>query len=59
VLATRFGMRALDLVHEEGWGHMAALRGTEIIQVDLAEALDGLKSVPAQRYEEAQILFGR
>lgn len=38
---------------------MAALRGTEIVQVDLAEALDGLKTVPHQRYEEAQILFGR
>ncbi|WP_010524227.1 6-phosphofructokinase [Nesterenkonia sp. F] len=59
VLATRFGMRALDLVHEEAWGHMASLRGTEIVKVDLAEALDGLKEVPAERYEEAQILFGR
>ncbi|GAA1148888.1 6-phosphofructokinase [Nesterenkonia lutea] len=59
VLATRFGIRALDLVHERAWGHMAALRGTEIVKVDLAEALDGLKAVPAERYDEAQILFGR
>ena len=59
VLATRFGMKALDLVHEKAWGHMASLRGTEIVQEDLASALDGLKAVPAERYEEAKILFGR
>ncbi|GAB3191164.1 6-phosphofructokinase [Nesterenkonia suensis] len=59
VLATRFGIKALDLVHEQAWGHMASLRGTEIVKVDLAEALDGLKEVPLARYEEAKILFGR
>ncbi|TLP77105.1 6-phosphofructokinase [Nesterenkonia sphaerica] len=59
VLATRFGIKALDLVHERAWGHMASLRGTEIVKVDLQEALDGLKEVPAERYEEAKILFGR
>lgn len=59
VLATRFGMRALDLVHNHAWGHMAALRGTEIEQVDLAEALEGLKEVPSERFEEARVLFGR
>ena len=59
VLATRFGMKALDLVHEQAWGHMASLRGTEIVKEDLASALDGLKGVPVERYEEAKILFGR
>ncbi|WP_146340947.1 6-phosphofructokinase [Nesterenkonia sp. NBAIMH1] len=59
VLATRFGMRAMDLVHEGAWGHMASLRGTEILKVNLEEALDGLKEVPLSRYEEAKILFGR
>ncbi|NDK32899.1 6-phosphofructokinase [Nesterenkonia haasae] len=59
VLGTRFGIKALDLVHERAWGHMAALRGTEIVKVDLSEALDGLKEVPSERYEEAKILFGR
>lgn len=59
VLATRFGIKALDLVHEEAWGTMASLRGTEILTVDLNEALSGLKEVPLERYEEAKILFGR
>ncbi|WP_345314974.1 ATP-dependent 6-phosphofructokinase [Garicola koreensis] len=59
VLATRFGIKALDLVHEQAWGDMAALRGTEIVTANLSAALDGLKEVPADRYEEAKILFGR
>jgi ATP-dependent phosphofructokinase / diphosphate-dependent phosphofructokinase len=59
VLATRFGIKALDLVHEEAWGFMASLSGTEIVKVDLTAALKGLKTVPMQRYEEAQVLFGR
>ena len=59
VLATRFGIKALDLVHWQAWGHMASLHGTEIVQVDLSEATAGLKEVPPERYEEAKILFGR
>ena len=59
VLATRFGMGAIDLVHQSKWGQMVALDGTEIVQVDLAQALDGLKEVPQHRYDEARVLFGR
>ena len=33
VLATRFGLRAIDAVQEGQWGTMAALRGTDIISV--------------------------
>ncbi len=29
---------SLDLVHEQAWGHMASLRGTEIVKEDLASA---------------------
>ncbi|NDK30629.1 6-phosphofructokinase [Nesterenkonia haasae] len=59
VLATRFGIKALDLAHEQAWGFMASLRGTEIVKVDLTAALDGLKTVPTERYDEAKVLFGR
>ncbi|WBL20541.1 6-phosphofructokinase [Citricoccus sp. NR2] len=59
VLSTRFGMGAVDLIHAGRYGRMVSLKGTEIVQVDLAEALDGLKEVPAHRYEEAKVLFGR
>ncbi|KAA9395231.1 ATP-dependent 6-phosphofructokinase [Kocuria coralli] len=59
VLATRFGLNAVNLCREGAWGKMVALRGTDVISVDFAEALDGLKTVPEARYDEARILFGR
>jgi ATP-dependent phosphofructokinase / diphosphate-dependent phosphofructokinase len=59
VLATRFGMGAIDLVADGEFGQMVALDGTEIVRVDLAAALDGLKEVPQHRYDEAKVLFGR
>jgi ATP-dependent phosphofructokinase / diphosphate-dependent phosphofructokinase len=58
VLATRLGMAALDLALEGKWGHMVALRGTDIVTVSFEDALGKLKTVPQARYEEARILFG-
>ena len=58
VLATRFGLHAIDAVHEGESGVMVALRGTDIIRVPLAEATSQLKLVPPQRYAEAEIFFG-
>jgi 6-phosphofructokinase 1 len=37
-LATRFGSAAVHLVAEGKWGHMAALQGTEMVAVPMAEA---------------------
>jgi len=59
VLATRFGMGAVDLVTDKGWGQMVAIHGTEIVRVPFDEALTGLKTVPQHRWEEAKALFGR
>jgi ATP-dependent phosphofructokinase / diphosphate-dependent phosphofructokinase len=58
VLATRFGLHAVDAVHEEAFGTMVALRGTEIVRVPLAEATRELKLVPVERYAEAEVFFG-
>lgn len=58
VLATRFGMAALDLVHHGGFGRMVALRGTDIVDVPLTEAIDNVKAVPRSRWDEARVLFG-
>ena len=58
VLATRFGVHAVQAVHDEAFGVMVALRGTDIIRVSLAEATSQLKLVPPQRYAEAEIFFG-
>ena len=58
VLATRFGMSVINLVNDHQWGHMVALRGTEIVRVDFVDALGALKTVPDDRYEAAAMLFG-
>jgi 6-phosphofructokinase 1 len=58
VLATRFGLHAIDAVHEGDWGKMVALRGTDIVRVSLADATRELKTVDVSRYAEAEVFFG-
>ncbi|HUD39980.1 MAG TPA: 6-phosphofructokinase [Streptosporangiaceae bacterium] len=58
VLATRFGIHAIRAVANGESGVMVALRGTEIVQVPIAEAVSELKLVPPERYAEAEIFFG-
>jgi len=45
ILATRFGVAAVDLVAAGGFGMMVALQGDSIISVDVAHAIGHLKSV--------------
>ncbi len=58
VLATRFGLHAIDAADAGEWGKMTALRGTEIRLVDLKDAVDELKTVPKELYGEAEVFFG-
>jgi 6-phosphofructokinase 1 len=58
VLATRYGLKAADLVEEGKFGRMAALRGDEIVDVALAEATAELKTVPREWWEVAKAFFG-
>jgi ATP-dependent phosphofructokinase / diphosphate-dependent phosphofructokinase len=58
VLATRFGLHAIDAAHDGDFGTMVALRGTDIVRVPLAEATRALKTVPIERYEEVEVFFG-
>ena len=58
VLATRFGLAAIDAVEAGEWGKMTALRSTEIELVDLAEATAELKTVPDHFYRGAEVFFG-
>jgi len=58
VLATRFGLKAADLVEERAWGQMAALRGDTIVAVPLEEAVKELKRVPPEWYDVAKAFFG-
>ncbi len=58
VLATRFGLKADELVLRGAWGRMATLRGDVIVDVPLADAVATLKTVPPERYAEAEAFFG-
>src|SRR5579862_5968832 len=58
ILATRFGLKAADLVEEGGFGMMAALRGDDVIAVSLDEATAELKTVPPEWYAVAKTFFG-
>jgi phosphofructokinase-like protein len=58
VLATRYGLKAADLVHEGRWGVMAALHGDRIAEVPLRDAVAELKTVPREFYDVATAFFG-
>jgi ATP-dependent phosphofructokinase / diphosphate-dependent phosphofructokinase len=45
ILATRFGVAAVDLIAAGGFGMMVALHGDSIVSVDVAHAIGHLKSV--------------
>jgi phosphofructokinase-like protein len=58
VLATRYGLKAADLVEEGKFGTMAALHGDDIVEVPLAVAVAGLKTVPPHWFDVAKAFFG-
>jgi len=58
VLATRFGLHAIDAADARSWGTMTALRGTDIELVQLSEATAELKTVPESLFAEAEVFFG-
>jgi 6-phosphofructokinase 1 len=58
VLATRFGVHAIDAAHDGAFGQMVALRGTDIVRVPLSSATSELKLVRPEMYGEAEVFFG-
>ncbi len=57
VLATRFGVAAIDAVHDGAWGSMVALQAGSIVRVPLSEAVGELKLVDPELYEVAAVFF--
>ena len=53
VLATRYGLGAIDMVHRGEFGHMAALRGNKIISIPLAEAISSNRRVDKEILDAA------
>ena len=59
VLATRFGIAAIDAVHDGAYGQMVALHAGSIVRVALDEAVSELKTVSADLYHGvAQVFSG-
>ena len=57
VLATRFGVAAIDAVHDEAFGSMVALQNGDIVRVPLGVAVGTLKTVDPSIYEVAKVFF--
>ncbi len=55
VLATRFGVHAADLAIAGGWGRMVSLRGTEIGDVPLSDAVRTLKRLDPAIWDIAKV----
>src|SRR5208282_3651505 len=53
VLATRYGLGAIDMVHRGEFGQMAALRGNKIISIALAEAVATNRTVDQEILDAA------
>ncbi len=58
VLATRFGVRAAELINEGKFGMMVALQGSEIKEVSLDEATREAKTLDAEIFRIAGVFFG-
>ena len=58
ILATRFGVKAYELVRAGQWGQMTALRGTRIVGVALESAVGELKRLDEEIYRVAEVFFG-
>jgi 6-phosphofructokinase 1 len=58
VLATRFGIAAIDAVHAGAADEMVALQAGAIVRVPLIDAVGTLKTVDPALYELAEVFFG-
>jgi 6-phosphofructokinase 1 len=57
VLSTRFGVAAVDAVHDQAWGQMVALRGTAIVRAPLTEAVGRTRPVDTALFHDVAELF--
>jgi len=58
VLATRYGIAAIDLISQGRFGLMVALKGNEVVSVPLRDVVGKRKTVDPKLYEMATIFFG-
>ena len=59
VLATRYGLAAIDAVHEQAWGEMVVFREQRIERAPLSVAVGRTRTVDLRMYHDvAEIFFG-
>ena len=58
VLATRYGVKAVDLIDQRKFGAMVALKGSKIVHIPLGKATRKLKLVDPELVQDAEIFYG-
>ena len=58
VLGTRYGLKAVDLVHQKKFGRMVSLQGNKIVDVEVRDAVGTLKTIDKELYEQTRVFFG-
>ncbi len=57
VVGLRFGVHAVELIKQGAFGRMVSLRGNDVVSVPLADAVEKLRTVSKELYDEARIFF--
>jgi ATP-dependent phosphofructokinase / diphosphate-dependent phosphofructokinase len=57
ILSTRFGLAAIDAVHEGDFATMVSLRGTDVVRVPIASGVAQSKTVDVALFEAASVFF--
>jgi 6-phosphofructokinase 1 len=57
LIATRYGLRAIDLVREKKWGRMVALSGFRIVDVPLPSIEQQKRDLDMDLYKDAEVFF--
>ena len=59
VLATRYGLAAIDAVHKGAWGQMTAVRGDDVVLIPLFDTAGKTRPVDLSLYRDvASVFFG-
>jgi len=58
VLATRYGVAAMDAIHAKNFGVMVALKGKDVVTVPLGTVAEGIKTIDEDLYEMTKTFWG-
>ncbi len=59
VLSTRYGLAAIDAVHDGAWGEMVVLRSTKIRRAPMSDTVGRTRTLDLNLYEDvAEVFFG-